>query len=392
MKQLAILVTRCALVVGASFVLTGCSRPLAEEEAAGPPVVVVSRPIEREVTDYHDFTGRTAAVESVQVRARVWGYLRKINFREGAVVQKDNILFEIDPRNYQAELDRTQANFAQSRAHRDRLQADAARARVLFGQRAISREDLDKIVADAVEGEAAVRVAEASVVTAQLNVDDTKVRAPVSGRVSRTRVTIGNMVQSGENGGTMLTTLVSIDPVYAYFDVDDLTYLKIRHLTPTDGESSTEGAAQPVFLGLPNEPGFPHTGKIDFVDNQVEPGTGTMKMRGIFPNPQRLLTPGLFVRVRVPLGEPHRALLVTDRAIESDQGRKIVYVLNSDDTVEKRSVQLGKLHDGLRAIESGIAAGERMVIDGIHRVRPGLAVEPRLIAMPVPDASRNGHS
>jgi RND family efflux transporter MFP subunit len=376
------------LVFGLSIAPLGCSRSLPEEEAPAPPSVGVARPIEREVTDYHDFTGRIAAIETVQVRARVWGYLRKINFREGAEVQKGDVLFEIDPRTYQAELDRAQANLEQSRAHRDRLLADAARARTLVAQRAIGQEEYDKTAADAVEGSASVRLAEAVVASAQLNLDDTKVRAPVSGRVSRARVTVGNLVQSGEMGGTVLTMLVSTDPVYAYYDVDDQTFLRVRGSTMAVTSSPPRSAALGVLLGLPNETGYPHAGKIDFVDNQVDASTGTMKMRGVFANPDGLLTPGLFVRVRVPLSGPHRALLVADRVVDSDQGRKVVYALNENNVVEQRLVRLGKLHDGLREIESGLEPGQRVVVDGIQRVRGGMTVEPRLMEMALPEPGR----
>ncbi len=376
------------VLFGLGFVLVGCSRPVPEEEAPAPLVVAVAKPIERDVADFHDFTGRVAAIETVQVRARVWGYLRKINFREGAEVQKGDVLFEIDPRTYQAELDRAQANLEQSRAHRDRLLADAARARVLLAQRAIGQEEYDKTTADAVEGAASVRLAEALVATAQLNLDDTRVRAPVSGRVSRARVTVGNLVQSGETGGTILTTLVSTDPIYAYFDVDDQTFLRVRGSALAVASSQPQSMSLGVLLGLPNESGYPHAGKIDFVDNQVDPSTATMKMRGLFPNPDGLLTPGLFVRVRVLLSGPHRALLIVDRAVDSDQGRKVVYALNADNVIEQRPVRLGKLHDGLREIESGLEPGQRVVVDGIQRVRGGMTVEPRSVEMSLPETGR----
>jgi RND family efflux transporter MFP subunit len=352
-----------------------------------PPVVTVSYPLERDVTDYSDFTGRTMAVETVKVRARVFGYLQKINFREGAEVKKDDVLFEIDPRTYQADLDRASANLVQSQAHRDRLQADFERARRLLAQRAIGQEEYDKIVGDRSEAEAAVRLAEAGLAAARLNLDFTKVRAPVAGHISRTMVTVGNLVQSGEMGGTTLTNIVSIDPVYVYFDVDDLTFAQVNRLI-RDGKMQSSAEAQPpVLLGLASEQGYPRTGVIDFVDNQVDPSTGTLKMRGLFRNPDRTLTPGLFARVRVPLGGSRRALLVTDRAVDTDQGQKVVYVTDGENVVEKRAVRLGRLHDGLREIETGVQVGERVVVDGIQRVRGGVKVEPTLVEMPVfPDA------
>jgi RND family efflux transporter MFP subunit len=368
--------------------VAGCAPSGPPEMTFPPPAVTVSYPLERYVTDYNDFTGRTAAVEAVRVRARVWGYLQKINFREGAEVKKDDILFEIDPRTYQADLDRASANLVQSQAHRDRLQADFERARRLVAQRAIGQEEYDKIVGDRSEAEAAVRLAEAGLAAARLNLDFTKVRAPVAGHISRTMVTVGNLVQSGETGGTTLTSIVSVEPVYVYFDVDDLTFMQVNRLIREGKAVQSSGSNRPpVLLGLAVEQGYPRTGVIDFVDNQVDPSTGTLKMRGLFHNPDRALTPGLFARVRVPLGGSRRALLVTDRAVDTDQGQKVVYVTNGDDVVEKRAVRLGRLHDGLREIETGVQPGERVVVDGIQRVRGGVKVEPTLVEMPVsPDA------
>jgi RND family efflux transporter MFP subunit len=352
-----------------------------------PPAVTVSYPLERDVTDYNDFTGRTLAVETVRIRARVWGYLQKINFREGAEVQKGDVLFEIDPRSYQADLDRAEATLVQNRARRDRLQSDYERGRRMLTQRAIGQEEYDKIVGDRAEAEAAVRLAEAGLAAARLNLDFTKVRAPVSGHIGRALVTIGNLIQSGEMGGTTLTTLVSVDPVYVYFDVDDLTFMEVNRLSRTGPAQSSESRPR-VLLGLACEQGYPREGVIDFIDNQVDASTGTLKMRGLFRNPDRALTPGLFARVRVPLGGSRRSLLVTDRAVDTDQGQKVVYVVNADDSVEKRSVRLGRLHDGMREIESGVKAGERVVVDGLQRVRGGIKVEPKLVAMPVPAEAR----
>jgi RND family efflux transporter MFP subunit len=379
---------KALLMLTVTVIMAGCSQSGPPEMTFPPAVVTVSYPLEKDVTDYSDFTGRTAAVEAVKVRARVWGYLEKINFREGAEVKKDDILFQIDPRTYQAELDRATANLVQAQAHRDRLQADYDRARRLLAQRAIGQEEYDKIVGDRSEAEAAVRLADAGLAAAKLNLDFTKIRAPVAGHISRTMVTVGNLVQSGETGGTTLTSLVSVDPMYVYFDVDDLTFMKVNRLIRPAKDSTSTTARPLVHIGLAVEQGYPHTGEIDFVDNQVDPGTGTLKMRGLFRNPDRALTPGLFVRVRVPLGGSRRALLVTDRAIDTDQGQKVIYVTNADDVVEKRSVQLGRLHDGLREIEAGLNAGERVVVDGIQRVRGGAKVEATLVNMPVVPEAR----
>jgi RND family efflux transporter MFP subunit len=250
--------------------------------------------------------------------------------------------------------------------------------------RAISREEFEKITGDLTEAKAAARSASAALESARLNLDYTEVTAPVSGQIGRALVTVGNLVESGELGGTHLTTIVSISPMYAYFDVDDLTYLRIKPMV----QNRPGNVGPPVELAIGNEAGFPHRGSIDFVDNQVDPGTGTLRMRGVFANDGRALTPGLFARVRIPLGDPHPALLVTDRAVETDQGIKVVYAVAHDNVVEKRAVRLGRLHDGLREIQDGVKAGDRVVVDGIYRVRPGIAADPKLVEMPIYQGAR----
>ena len=361
----------------------GCAKTAPELGPPPPAAVTVSRPLQRYVTDRAEFTGRTAAVESVQVRARVWGHLQKINFVEGADVKKDGLLFVIDQRPYRAALARAQADVAQGDARAKRVAADHARVRGLIASRAVSREEFDKTTGDLAEAAAATQSAKAALETARLNLEYTEVRAPVSGQVGRALVTVGNMVQSGENGGTILTTLVSVDPMYAYFDVDEGNIPRLRRLV---NRLRVGGAdrAMPIHLGLAGEQGHPHRGTIDFADNQVDPSTGTLKVRAVFPNKDRNLTPGLFARVVVPLGDPHRALLVTDRAIDTDQGQKVVYVVGKDDVVERRPVRLGGLHDGLREILAGLDGSERVVVDGIQRVRGGVTVQPRLVDMPLP--------
>jgi RND family efflux transporter MFP subunit len=363
--------------------IAGCSQ-LPPEGGLPPPAVTVSIPLVRDVTDYSDFTGRTAAMDSVKVQARVWGSLEKINFVEGAEVKKGDVLFVIDQRPYQAALERAEADVAQSEAHRNRLEADFGRAQSLVGTRAMAREEYDKMSGDLSEAQAAVRSARAMRTAAKLNLDFTEVRAPVDGQVGRALVRVGNIVQSGETNGTLLTTIVSVDPMWAYFDVDDLTFLQVRDLVRKVKNKTTSDDLPPVLLGLPNEDGFPHKGKIDFVDNQVDPNTGTVRMRGVFPNGDRALTPGLLSRIRVPLGGRHRALLVSDRAIDTDQGEKVVYVVNGDNKVERRPVQLKGLHDGLREIASGVQPGEHVVVEGIQRVRPDSPVQPTLKDMPEP--------
>jgi RND family efflux transporter MFP subunit len=366
---------------GFAFLLVGCSQ-FPPEEQPPPPAVTVSYPLERDVTDTIDFTGRTAAVDQVKVQARVWGSLEKINFVEGAEVKKGDVLFVIDQRPYNAALERAEADVAQSEAHKKRLEADHGRALILLGQKAMAREEYDKMNGDLSEAQAAVRSAWAMRTIAKLNLDFTEVRAPIDGQVGRALVTVGNLVQSGETAGTLLTTIVSVDPMWAYFDVDDHTFLQVRDLVRMVKGKATAGGLPPVLLGLPNEPGLPHQGTIDFVDNQVDPGTGTVRLRGVFPNKDRSLTPGLLARIRMPLGGRHKALLVSDRAIDTDQGEKVVYVVNGDNKVERRPVQLKGLHEGLREIASGVQPGEHVVVEGIQRVRPDTPVQPTLKDMP----------
>ncbi len=374
---------RSALVLVCCLALAGCAKAPSDPPAAEPVAVAVSYPVEREITDYADFTARTAAVDSVEVRARVWGYLKKVNFKEGALVNKGDVLFELDPRPYQADCDRSQANLASAKAHMVRTLADFKRACDLLPTKAIAQSDYDLAKGNYDEAIAAVKVAEAMVNTAELNLGFTKVTAPVSGRVSRYLVTVGNMVQSADLANvTLLTTIVSVDPMYVYFDVDERTVLRIRQLIREGNTKAASEVALPAMLGLANEGGFPHAGMIDFIDNQINPKTGTLRFRGTFPNKDEALLPGLFVRVRVPIGARRPGRLVTDRAIDNDQGQKILYVLNEKDEVIVRPIRVGLLHDGLRSIEDGLKAGERVIVNGLQMVRPGITVVPQVVDMP----------
>jgi RND family efflux transporter MFP subunit len=372
--------------------LAGCAPPDPDAGALPPPVVTVDYPVERDVTAAASFTGRTGAVDSVQVRARVWGYLEKIHFTEGAEVQKGDVLFEIDASTYQTAVDQAKAKLTLAQSQLGLCEAEANRNAVLRNRGVLAKEDYEKTASARETAAAGVDSARADLARARLDLDFTKVRAPVAGRVSRALVTVGNLVQSGETGGTLLTTIVSQDPMYAYFDVDDLTFLRIDQMRRAGALGPKAKPNMPMFLGLAGEEGYPHAGTIDFLDNQVNPGTGTLQMRGVFPNKDRSLTPGLFARIRVPLGAPHRAVLVTDRAVDTDQGQKVLYVVNAvgaDHVVEKRAVRLGALYDGLREIEDGLKPGESVIVDGIQRVHDGIKVEPhqRPVATAKPNRS-----
>jgi RND family efflux transporter MFP subunit len=372
-----------ALVLGFCLGLAGCRPEHPEAPAAAPPPVTVSYPVQREVTDYAEFTARTSAVDAVELRARVSGYLEKVHFKEGALVKKGDLLFEIDPRTYQAVVQNTEGNLASVEAHVLRLQADLGRAQRMVSTRAIGQEEYDKIAGDYREAVASRAAAQAAVERARLDLGFTRVTAPVSGRISNYRATVGNLVQAGDlTGGTLLTTIVSVDPMYAYFDVDERTVLRVKQLIREGKLGTPDEVEIPVWLGLANEDGFPHRGAVNFTDNQVNSRTGTLRVRGVFANKDEVLSPGLFARVRVPVGAPHTALLISERALDTDQGQKIVYVVENDNRVNSRPVRLGALHDGLREITDGLKPEDRLVVVGLQQVRPGVTVEPNLVEMP----------
>jgi RND family efflux transporter MFP subunit len=377
------------LLLGLCLSAAGCAQAPAATPAPAPVTVTVSYPLEQDVTDSAEFTARIAAVDSVEVRARVSGYLDKVNFKEGDLVKKGDVLFEIDPRLYRADLARAQATVAQYAARARRQEHDYERVKNLMARGAVSREEYDRYEADYHEAEANLDVAKANRDVAALNLEYTRVTAPVSGRVSRYLVTVGNLIQSGDQGGgTLLTTIVSVDPMYAYFDVDEHTVLRARQLVREGKARSPDESEVPVWLGLANEPGFLHQGTVNFVDNQVNPRTGTLRVRGVFRNQDKALSPGFFARVRVPIGAPHRALLVSDRALDNDQGQKVLYVLNAQHQVDSRPVRTGALHDGLRAIEDGLKPGERVIVGGLQHIRPGATVAPKLVDMPISRAGK----
>ena len=358
--------------------LVGCAAA-PQADVAAPPAVSVSEPVEREVVDYEEYTGRTAAVDTVGVRARVSGYLVEVHFAEGSIVEKGDLLFRIDPRPFESALGQARGLVAQWEAKLARAEADASRNERLRPTGAASQRDLDVAVADRGEARAALQSARAAADRAALDLEFTRVTAPIRGRISRYLVTEGNLV----NGDvTLMTTIVSIDPMYAYFDVDETTMLRLRQSINAGRAPAIANGTLPLLLGVATETGFPHQGTIDFVDNQVDPKTGTLRMRGVFANEDDALVPGAFVRVRVPLGAPHHALMVSDRAIGTDQGQKVVYVVGDRNEVSVRPVDLGRVHDGLRVITDGVTPGERVMVSGLLHVEPGGVVDPTLVEMP----------
>jgi RND family efflux transporter MFP subunit len=368
--------------------MTGCTGTPQSGPPPGPTPVSVSVPVEREVTDHAEYTGTIAAVDSVGVRAHVWGYLDKVNFKEGALVKKGDVLFELDARPYQALLEQAKAKVVQDEAQLGYDAAEYKRNLGLVSSGAVTRSDLDKTAAARGVDIANIAADKANVTARELDVSYTKVIAPVSGRVSRYVVTVGNLIQSGDQGGgTLLTTIVSVDPMYVYFDADEYTVLKVRQLIREGKARSARDVELPCWLGLANEVGFPHQGVLNFVDNQINPKTGTLRLRGVFPNKDDALAPGYFARVRINIGFPHKSLLVSDRAIDTDQGKKVVYVVDNDNKVASREVRLGAVHDGLRAVDDGLKPGERVIVSGLQQVRPGAAVDPKVVEMPVSRAT-----
>ncbi len=381
--QKIIAIVPCVLLL--SLALSGCDKimpsqgsgsPQGQMPPPKPPEVMVGLPAVAQVTDYEDFTGRTMAKPTTDIRPRVTGYLQKMFFKDGADVKEGDELFEIDPRPYQVEVDRAQSNLAQAEAHLSRLNADLARANQMLPSRTISREDYDRIVGDQAEADAAIGVAKASLDLAKLNFSYTKIAAPITGRVSRTVYDEGNLVRADE---TVLTTIVALDPIYAIFGVDERLLKKV-HDYVAKGMLKTDQKGQiPVLMGLTNEEGFPHPGIVNFVDNHLDTGTGTLQVRGAFDNPKHAILPGLFARIRLPLGEPYQALTIPEQALGSDQDKKFIYVVGDQNKIEYRPVEIGRLQGTQRVILKGISAGERVVVSGLQRVRPGVVVEPKMI-------------
>ena len=355
----------------AVFVLAGCSK---QPPPMQPPQVTVAPAIQKVVADWDEFTGHFEAVNSVEVRPRVGGFVERVAFVEGATVRQGDVLFVIDPRPFEAEVARAEAVLAQARTRNQLAAMEVERAQKLVATQAISREELDSRVSGSAEGNSAVRAAEAAVRVARLNMEWTVVRAPISGRVGRADITPGNLVQSGPSP-TLLTTIVSLDPIYVYFDADEQAYLKYI------GGQAAGTKGREVLIGLANETGFPHEGRLNFVDNSIDRTAGTIRVRALLSNTNRLFTPGLFARVRLLGGDRHLATMVQDQAIGTDQDRKFVLVLKNDNTVEYRPITLGRVVDGLRSVQSGLQPGERVVINGLMRVRPGMKVTATNAAM-----------
>jgi RND family efflux transporter MFP subunit len=369
--------------------LAGCGRSdgadkKADAAKAGPPPaaqVSVAAAVEREVREWDEFSGRLEAVETVEVRSRVSGVVNGVHFQAGREAKRGELLFTIDPRPFQAELARAEAELARAITRSDLARTELARAEKLLSAKAISQQEYDERVSGNREGDASIRAARAAVDVAKLNLEFTRVTAAISGRLSRAEVTPGNWVNGGNVGATLLTTIVSVDPIYAYFEGDEQVYLKYQDLAAAGQRASSRESRNPILMGLANEDGFPHRGHMDFVDNRLDPKTGTIRVRAVFDNKDRRLTPGLFARLRLVGSGTYKAVLVTDRAIGTDQNQKFVFAVGADNMLQYRPVKLGALIDGMRVIKEGLKPGEVIVVNGLQRVRPGMPVTPQMVSM-----------
>jgi RND family efflux transporter MFP subunit len=370
----------------ALLLLAGCGK---KEEAAAPPPppVTVANPTKKVTTDWDEFTGRFDAIEQVQIRARVTGFVTKVAFTDGAVVKAGDLLYEIDPRQYQAAAEQAQGQLDDAKAKVVLAEKELERATTLIKTQAISENIVDQRSQAIAAAQAATLQAEGALKQAQLNVEYTKVVAPIAGRVSRHLVTVGNLVQGSESGATLLTSIVSLSPIYVYFDTDEATYVRNSKLWFEGKRPSSRDTPNPVQITLVGETKPSHEGKMDFLDNRLDVGTGTLRGRAIVDNKDLSILPGQFARVRVIASGEYEALLIPDAAVANDQSRKIVMVVKADDTVEARPVTLGPLDGGLRVIREGLKPDDRVIVDGIQRARVGAKVAPKMAAAtPAPAA------
>jgi multidrug efflux system membrane fusion protein len=368
--------------------VTGCNRSGAQQQPP-PPAVTVASVTSQEILEWEEFTGRIEAIESVDVRPRVSGYIQEVKFQSGQLVQKGEVLFLIDPRWHQAEFNRREAEFAQAKVRLDNVKREADRTPALLANKAISTEESEARQARYQEARAGLLAAQAALDTAKLDLEYTQVRAPINGRVSRALLTEGNYVSGLAGAATLLTTLVSVDPVYVYADIDENSLLRFNNLAQARKLETNGDGRVPVQLQLSDEQEFPHNGYVESFDNRLDANTGSILLRAVFPNPQGRIMPGLFARIRVPLSERHSALLVSESAIGTDQAQKFVLTLSPTNTVVYRAVKLGPLVNNQRVIRSGLEPGEKIVVNGLQRVRPGMPVTPQEgPAAPTPEVAR----
>jgi RND family efflux transporter MFP subunit len=365
------------LLIPYMVLLAGCGENRPPAPPPQPPAVTVAKPTQRDVVDYDEYVGRFVAVDSVEVRARVSGYLERVHFTDGQMVKEGMLLFTIDKRPFQNTLDQARANLQLARSNLTYAESDLARGKQLLKDRTISEQVFEQRAQAARNAAASVAASEAAVRLAELDLEYTEVRATASGRIGDRRVSPGNLVTGGTTGNTtLLATIVSLDPIRLEFTFDEASYLRYERFSGSDREVTGRGGSVDVSLRLIDEPDFVHRGHMDFVDNVIDKASGTIRGRAVFANANRLFTPGMFARVRVPGSPAYPALLIPDAAIASEQARRYVLVVGADDTVQQRYVTLGQLVDSQRVIKEGLSPDDRVVVNGQMRARPGTKVKP----------------
>ncbi len=369
-------IRRALLPLALAVLLTGCGQGQQQKQAKAPPLptVTVANPVKRTITDYDEYVGRFAAVNAVEVRARVSGYLDGVHFKDGQLVKQGDLLFTIDKRSFQNALDQARATLTQAKANLSYAQADLERGQSLVKEKTITQQLFEQRTQAARIAQAAVTRAEAAVRQAELDLQFTELRAPIDGRIGARQVSPGNLVTGGTSNTTLLATIVSINPIYFEFTFDEATFLRYQRLGNTGHDVASRNGGVPVTLKLIDEKTFGHKGRMDFVNNVISMSTGTILGRAVFQNPNSLFTPGMFARVRVPASAPHEALLVPDAAIASQQTQKYVLVVDDKSVAKPKTVTLGQLVGKLRVIESGLAPDDKVVVKGLARVRPGQKV------------------
>lgn len=361
--------------IAVASLLTGCEKP-PQQPTAGAPPVTVAQPTKRTVTDWDEFTGRFDAIEQVQIRARVTGFVTSVEFKDGAMVKSGDLLYVIDPRQYEAVAEQSRGQLADAKARVVLAERELERAQQLIKTQAVAETIVDQRRQQLDSAQASVLQAEGALQRAELDVEFTKVKAPIDGRISRHLVTVGNLVQGSESGATLLTSIVSLNPIHVYFDMDESIYLKNNRLWFEGRRPSSRDTANPVQIMLSGETKPSHDGAVDFLDNRLDVGTGTLRGRALVPNQDLSILPGQFARVRVLGSAPYEALLLPDTAIATDQSRKVVFTVKDDNTVEMKPVVLGPLDDGLRVIREGLKADDKVIVEGLQRARVGAKVSP----------------
>ena len=382
--------TRMGLLAAVTLMtMIGCGNHDDSASKQGPlPKVKIAQPLSQEVIEWDEYTGRIEAINSVEVRARVSGYLDKVNFKAGDRVSKGDLLFQIDPKPFTAQLNYAVAELERAKSRHELAKNDLARAERLFRAKAISEEEHDARSKGLRETLAAVQSAEANVYTARLNLEYTQVRSPINGRIGRELITAGNLVNGGGGDATLLTFIVSTDPVYVYVDADERSVLKYRRQAKKGGRGSLGEEQTPVELAVADELSFPHQGHLDYISPREDAATGTLSLRGVFANPDELLSPGFFARMRIRASAPYPAILLPDRAIGTDQAQRFVWVVNQENQVEYRKVVLGAHIGQSRVITEGLKPEEWAVIEGIQKLKPGVKVNPERISLTGPDGEK----